>query len=411
MRHHVDMRTFLTVALAILTLVYATPSAAQENEPATSGWSVPDALGYRYIDSRTPGGPEPVWYDGVETGVVLDLRQVGYREGVPIGFNFPFYGYVYDRFAIHTDGVVTFTRTDGSFLGANQELPGSRRVNIAAYWDDLPIGDQGRVSYRLYGRAPERSLVVQWSGGRYRGANQAGQNSPAAQLILKEDGNIYMAYAVPGTAVDRGSATIGIQNDTRSIGLTYAHNQRRVQDGLTILFARPAGAPAIAYTPPDAPGVALTGCQDEGTVLGFRRILETETGIRTRIGCPLEDEHSYAGEELFFDGGHMLRRPDKGDILVTFEDNRRWASFPDTYAGEPEPQSDITPPADRDLPQGAFGKLWRENPGLRQRIGWPVSPLNAFQGTAQEFQRGMMAFTGQGQWLRAYLDDGTTAQG
>jgi len=411
MKQHSRRRTTFAIALVLLTLVSATPSVAQDTGSTPTGWSAPDTFGYRYIDSRAPGGPAPLWYDDVASGVVLDLRQIGYREAVPIGFNFPFYGYTYDRFAIHTDGVVTFTRTDGSFLGANQELPGGRRVNIAAYWDDLPIGDQGRVSYRLYGRAPERFLVVQWSGGRYRASNQAQQNSPAVQLILYEDGSIVTAYSVPSAAVDRGSATIGMQNDTRSIGLTYSHNQARVQDGLTIWFARPTGAPAIPFVAPDAPGVALTGCQDEGTVLGFRRILETETAIRTRIGCPLGDEHSYAAEEQFFDGGHMLRRPDKGDILVTFEDSRRWASFPDTYAGGPEADPEIAAPADRDQPQGAFGKLWRENPGLMQRIGWPVSPLNVFQGTAQEFQRGMMAFTGQGQWLRAYLDDGTTVQG
>jgi hypothetical protein len=398
------------VALALLIIAGAAPSAAQEGEPAADGWSAPDAFGYRYIDSRTPGGPEPLWYEDVETGVVLDMRQTGWREAVPIGFEFPFYGRMYSRLSIHTDGVVSFIRTD-AFLGRiNRELPsGAHPVNIAAFWEDLPIGAQGQVSYRLYGRAPERFMVIQWSGGRYR-LSRDQQDSPAVQLILYEDGSIVTAYSLPVAAVDRGSATVGIQNETRSIGLVYEHDQPRVRDGLTIWFARPSSAPATPYVAPPAPATELTGCQDEGTSLGFRRILETERAIRTRIGCPLGGEQSLVSVEQFFDGAHMLLLPDRREIIVTFEDNRRWASFSDTYAGEPEPESQLTPPADRNLPTGAFGKLWRDNQALRERIRWPVSAPNAFEGSSQEFQRGMMAFTGQGQWLRAYLDDGTTVQ-
>jgi putative tryptophan/tyrosine transport system substrate-binding protein len=384
------------------------PLGPQDGGQAARGWSEPDAFGYRYIDSRGPGGPEPIWYEGVSTGIAINSREPGYRLGVPIGFDFPFYGYLYSRLAIHTDGVVAFRRTD-AFLGENQRLPGSAAINIAAFWDDLPVAAQGRMSYRLYGRVPDRAFVIQWSGGRYR--DSRGEDSPAVQLALHEDGRIVMAYALPVAAADRGSATIGIQNETRSVGLTYAHNQALIRDGLTILFARPANATALPYAPSDSPGVTLTGCQHEGTGAGFRLVLESEVSVRSQIGCPLGGERSLVSTEQFFDGGHMVLRPDTRQITVTFEDNRRWASFPDTYAGGPEPPLDVRPPVDRDPPEGAFRKLWQENPGLRQRLGWPVGRPRAFTGTRQEFQRGWMLFTGEGQWLRAYLEDGTTVQG
>jgi len=388
-------------------LAGAQPGTGQQ---PSVGWSPPDAFGYRYIDSRTLGGPEPVWFEGVTTGVVVHSREPGYRLAVPIGFDFPFYGFAYNRLAIHTDGVVTFRATE-PFLGGNQRLPGTASVAIATFWDDLPVGAQGQISYRLYGRAPERAFVIQWSGGRYRDS-RINQDSPAAQLILHEDGRIVLGYALPTAAVDRGSATIGIQNENRSIGLTYAHNQARVRDGLTILFARLDNARALPYVPADASVTTrLSRCQEEGTSFGFHRLLETEGMVQSQIGCPLSGEQSLVSVEQFFDGGHMLLTPDKGEIIVTFEDNRRWAAYRDTYAGGPEPDFAVAPPADRDRPEGAFGKLWRENPGLRDRLGWPVGPVRNFRGTLQEFQRGTMAFTGQGQWLRAYLEDGTTVQG
>ena len=61
------------------------------------------------------------------------------------------------------------------------------------------------------------------------------------------------------------------------------------------------------------------------------------------------------------------------------------------------------------MPDRGFGKLWREQAALRDRLGWAVGPERRFDGTIQDFGGGFMLWTGSEQWLiRVYFADGTT---
>jgi hypothetical protein len=258
-----------------------------------------------------------------------------------------------------------------------------------------------RIAYRGYGAAPNRSFVVEWqSDVYYRDA----RTYPTIQLILHEDGRIVVQYRSEGVAVDRGSSTVGIQNELASIALSYSYNRPVAQDGVAIQFTRPS-APVVAYVPPPPLVILpLLACQ-ESLVAGFRALVQTEPSVNQGIGCPQGDEQGLLFSQQEFEGGHMLYRPDTGELLVTFADLERWAAFPDTYQGEPEPEMEV--PEGRDAPVLGFGKLWREQPALRERLGWAIAPERYFQGSVQDLTGGTLIWTGEEQWLmRVYFQDG-----
>ncbi|HUP27406.1 MAG TPA: hypothetical protein VM409_03150, partial [Chloroflexia bacterium] len=45
----------------------------------------------------------------------------------------------------------------------------------------------------------------------------------------------------------------------------------------------------------------------------------------------------------------------------------------DYYAGEPQPPLNPPPPAGLTAPTLGFGKVWRDNPEVRQKLGWALA--------------------------------------
>lgn len=135
--------------------------------------------------------------------------------------------------------------------------------------------------------------------------------------------------------------------------------------------------------------------------------------VRTRLGCLAGEQIPIASEELYFEGGHMVWRPDVGLIYVLFDtpwQPEGWGAFVDTFQpSDPESDpliADPTPAAGVAVymqPQGRFGKLWRENAWLRERLGWAQVPYDgegaamssiAFNGVVQDFEHGVLLWNG-----------------
>ena len=83
-----------------------------------------------------------------------------------------------------------------------------------------------------------------------------------------------------------------------------------------------------------------------------------------------------------FEHGRMFWIQATGQIVVLFDDyptnanqtNPAWLSTPDTYT-DAEPPNDpaIVPPEGMFQPERGFGKVWRETPGVSDRLGWAVN--------------------------------------
>lgn len=141
---------------------------------------------------------------------------------------------------------------------------------------------------------------------------------------------------------------------------------------------------------------------------GFGRLTQLDPDIRLRIGCATGEQATTSAIEQVFERGHMLYLAREREILVTYFTDGRWARFDDTYrTGDPEPI--LSPPEGLIAPHRGFGKVWRDQPGVRQRLGWAVGPERTFEGRSQDFTGGTMIWTGVNQWmLRIYYADGTT---
>ena len=63
-------------------------------------------------------------------------------------------------------------------------------------------------------------------------------------------------------------------------------------------------------------------------------------------------------------------------VLTVNEDNERiWSVYDDTFVeGQVEIDPEIIPPEGLYQPERGFGKLWRENPEVRDAIGWALEP-------------------------------------
>jgi hypothetical protein len=80
-------------------------------------------------------------------------------------------------------------------------------------------------------------------------------------------------------------------------------------------------------------------------------------------------------------------------ILYEQGDTQRVTDFYNPTEEQPTPP---VPPAGLYAPQAGFGKVWRETPGVRERLGWATSPeATPTDAAAQYFEQGLMVDAGQ----------------
>jgi len=72
-------------------------------------------------------------------------------------------------------------------------------------------------------------------------------------------------------------------------------------------------------------------------------------------------------------------------IYMFYKDEQQWQRFDDAFEeGQPESDPSLEPPDGHFQPIRGFGKVWRENPEVRRRLGWAVGVELAFEATLQE---------------------------
>lgn len=142
------------------------------------------------------------------------------------GFTFPFHGNTFSRIHVSNNGLITVGSASSAF--SNQPLPStSAPANlIAPFWDDLDTRTIGDV----YFKEETDRLIIQYENvGRYQG----GTNSAYTfQVVLHDDGRIHYRYKSMVGVLN--SATVGLQNSTRTIGLQIAYNDLYIADEMAV---------------------------------------------------------------------------------------------------------------------------------------------------------------------------------
>lgn len=199
----------------VISSVSATPSSlcAIGNSQLNAVASVNDVYTVNSIPYSlvpTPGtGVTTLANTGVATTALTSgtLDDGGWNSQT-LPFTFNFFGTNYTSFAVSTNGFITLGATASTFAGYNNVFPSTFSANpsIGATYSDLDFRTIGSINYFVTGTAPNRQLVINWSGGNFYNAVGA----ITTQLIIYETTNIIEVHTTNSTGTN--NAVLGIQN-------------------------------------------------------------------------------------------------------------------------------------------------------------------------------------------------------
>lgn len=191
--------------------------------------------------------------------------------------------------------------------------------------------------------------------------------------------------------------------------------------------ATPSPAPQITMTPsftptatdtpvtPGAVGVVPVGGSGAAGVPGntgsgtcttsisgaFGAIFNGDPNLQSALGCPLAGGASNVTSAYqTFQNGVMIWVSSLGTqpqaAIYALYNNGTYQRFNDTFTEGVDPErSGAQPPPGLQEPVRGFGKVWRENPSVRETLGWATGGESG--GTAQVlmFERGEMVSVAQ----------------
>ena len=143
---------------------------------------------------------------------------------------------------------------------------------------------------------------------------------------------------------------------------------------------------------------------------GFANLELADPSVRGLIGCPTgapPQARTVTGAYQTFQSGFMLWVDGLSTIYTASADGTL-TSYPDTWNAATDPESTgQTPPADNLAEPGrGFGKVWRENPGVAERLGWATGPERGDVVTFVVYERGLLVYAPQRGDVLALSDDG-----
>ncbi len=217
----------------------------------TADYTGPDAYGYYAYssdDSFYDQTPVYDWFEIRNVGTRINLPPSDFTKTVALPFNFKYYGHDNIQTRISTDGWMAFG-SGSQTAPMNFPLPHADNINnmVAPFWDDLydAIYWYGKIYY--YSDTENHRFIVEWdsisrnynSTEPVREYFQAILLDPAYYPTTTGDGEIIFQYEKVDYAT---SNTVGIENNTETIGLQYVFNNfydptaSPLSNGLAIKF-------------------------------------------------------------------------------------------------------------------------------------------------------------------------------
>lgn len=195
-----------------------------------------DGFGHSWRKSTEPDGPTYVWYDIEYPGNLVEWQGDPDDSSIgpmPLGFDFPFYDDIYGEVFIGSNGTLSFESSFSPWL--NMSLPSlmSPPAMIAPWWDDLN-NDQEPLGSIYFWTNENDQCIITWKDFPKWGTSQF----YTFQVVLTKIG--MMTFQYQSMDASTTSATIGIQNAQRDMGLTIHHNETTpIQSGMAISIRRP----------------------------------------------------------------------------------------------------------------------------------------------------------------------------
>jgi len=165
----------------------------------------------------------------------------------------------------------------------------------------------------------------------------------------------------------------------------------------------PTDTPTVTSTPTATSTPSPTPCPVAVT-MSFSKLLEQDAKLRQRLGCPNQAGQQRQIAEQPFERGWMVWVADlgggSGKIYVIFQDQQKkskpvvWLFYPDSWKEGDPVSGGETPPSGLYEPVRGFGKVWREQPNVRNTIGWAKAPERGVNGgVIQSFANGTLLYS------------------
>jgi hypothetical protein len=153
------------------------------------------------------------------------------------------------------------------------------------------------------------------------------------------------------------------------------------------------GREVYNFEPPEDPPVACTTTVIPELQATYNRYGDS---LRESMGCPRAVHTDIPAAIQTMENGVMIwtRVSEADQRIYTYVEGRYYAVYPDTFQEGVDPeQPDVQPPEGLFAPRRGFGKVWINNPNLREDIGWALERNErAETATVQDFDTGVMVW-------------------
>ena len=205
--------------------------------PFASPLDGPNENDFYWTDSDNEPSLDFNWLDISEDGILYNFVNNDESGSIiNIGFDFQFYGSVYNQLIINPNGWIGFGEDSDEWN--NISIPSNEAPSSAifGFWDDLnPINDNCNqyCSGNVYYHSNNERMVIWFNNVAHWWTNF--ENSfYDFQIVLYSNGDIDLNYnTLLGNYED---ATIGIQDQFGSSGFLISYNSNYLHDNLSIQF-------------------------------------------------------------------------------------------------------------------------------------------------------------------------------
>jgi len=185
-----------------------------------------DAFGY---------GCTSIPFNWVEARTRLNLCCDDDTIAVDLPFPFYFYGQEYETAFVCTNGFIGFQGYDYRCFNDLIPRPEPPNAAIYAFWDDLY--NSGSIRTETLGTAPDRIWVLEYKDVTFLYSDS--ERITFEVKLYERNGDMEFLYKSMPASGSGKSATIGLEDESGSIGFLHSFNQPVIRDGMAIRFEPP----------------------------------------------------------------------------------------------------------------------------------------------------------------------------
>ncbi|MBT7617226.1 MAG: T9SS type A sorting domain-containing protein [Calditrichaeota bacterium] len=239
----------------------------EERGPLRDERGGPDDFENVWVDHREGDCPAYNWIDITEledTQHIEDVLDDSFHGMYDLGFEFPYYGEVYNEIGLHANGWCSFIERFQIIFHypAWGPLPNDQPDDIASsppptlmavMYQDLDPGTRtGEIYYWTDGRS---TAIITWDDmAHWQDEGQEDGEHWTFQIILNRSGLIKYQYAQIGDDdPNRPSVMVGMQNEARDTGFTMCNDDFEYLEAEGVVAFGPPDAwvPWLAFDPAD----------------------------------------------------------------------------------------------------------------------------------------------------------------